>query len=501
MEANRRYEAQQPGLEVVPQEQLQYGQQPEVRNPYEAKEVVVPKYADQHTPPSGYASQYEAQYEAPIAVEATPVRPRRRRKWWLIIGGVVALVVVIAAVLGGVLGSRLTATQTGDGSSAEGAGAQTPTLTAPTGSPTATATGLPQLARAGSPLTVTAMRKTDGGLDIMLYYQDKDNTLGYARCDTSRVLKGNESCWKTNGTFHTFSNAKTQMAVTNLVWETRFKPQTQLFYTGSQNRMLGTSFNDQSNPPIIEDSINNKQYTTGPDSSVAAYWPWSIYQNAEAGLVHIRNNPPAFIGPSDTWDQSTINITALAGSKIAMVPVSTNATRIAGKGGYGVFYQSLDSRLSAAVTHLFELDSTYPLSWPTNLPLITLPKRNAIAAFSTARQSDALQRVDTHVLYLDAESNINMLYTDSSTDPPNWRTAQPAALRGVDAGTNIACTTMSTSSRNEAFNEMMLEPVSEDVRCYFQKGGKLMEGKLMEGKLDGVDWKVGEVAIEVEKEA
>ncbi|KAK0719221.1 hypothetical protein B0H67DRAFT_149002 [Lasiosphaeris hirsuta] len=278
----------------------------------------------------------------------------------------------------------------------------------------------------------------------------------------------------------------------------KVQPQTQLFYTGSQNRFLGTSFNDQSNPSIVEDSVNNKQYTTGPDSSVAAYWPWSIYQNAEAGLVHVRNNPPAFIGPSDTWDQSTINITALAGSKIAMVPVSTNATRIAGKGGYGVFYQSLDSRLSAAVTHLFELDSTYPLSWPTNLPLITLPKRSPIAAFSTGRQSDTLQRVDTYVMYIDADSNINMLYTDSSTDPPNWRTAQPAALKGVDAGTNIACTTMSTSPRNEGLNAMLLEPVSDDgVRCYFQKGGKLMEGKLD----DGVDWNVGEVVIEVEKAA
>jgi len=149
--------------------------------------------------------------------------------------------------------------------------------------------------------------------------------------------------------------------------------QTQLFYTGGDVRLLGTNMNDRSDPRIIEDSINNVGYTTSRESSLAAYWPWLVSQNANGGLVHVRNNPPANLEPAAAWGAADINITALGGTKLAMVPVSTNYTRIASRGGYGVFYQGTDSRLSVAITHLSELNSTYVQSWPTSAFSCTFP--------------------------------------------------------------------------------------------------------------------------------
>jgi len=284
--------------------------------------------------------------------------------------------------------------------------------------------------------------------------------------------------------------------------------QTQLFYTGGDVRLLGTNMNDQSDPRVVEDSINNAAYTTDRESSLAAYWPWLVCQSPNGGLVHVRNNPPANLNPASTWGSADIGVTALAGTKLAMVPLSTNYTNIAGKGGYGVFYQGTDSRLSVTITHLSEMNSTYVQSWPTSafscdlaveerklisvpaLPSITMPKRAAIAAFSVARPADTQQRVNTYVLYLDSASNINMLYTDSSSGSAIWRTSQPAALRGVDSTSNIACLTMATSVRDEAGNAVMLEEASDDTKCFFQKGGALMEARL-----NGLDWIVETMSI------
>lgn len=124
------------------------------------------------------------------------------------------------------------------------------------------------------------------------------------------------------------------------------------------------------------------------------------------------------------------------------------------------------------------------------LPAINLPNKAAIAAFSAARQNDAEQLVDAYVLYIDGSNNINMVYTDSSTAQVTWKTVQPAALRGVDAGTSLACVTTATSGNDERGNAVPLEPVSEGNTCYFQKGGVLMEAKMK-----GLEWTVQSVVI------
>lgn len=147
------------------------------------------------------------------------------------------------------------------------------------------------------------------------------------------------------------------------------QPQTELFYTGEKSRLLGTNLNDVNSPSITEDSVNAVGITMGANSTLAAYWPWTIYQSTDASLHRVRNRLYSTFSPSTTWDGNRIGISALPGSKLAIVPCSANFTRIALKGGYGVFYQTLDGRLSVAVTdsNSPEVDPLYSLSWPTGM--------------------------------------------------------------------------------------------------------------------------------------
>jgi len=116
----------------------------------------------------------------------------------------------------------------------------------------------------------------------------------------------------------------------------------------------------------MADSIDGMGWSTGSESALAAYWPWLVYQEATGALAHVRNNPPASLDPGASWGAAGINVTALLGTKLAMVPASANYTRIAGWGGYAVFYQDRDSRLSVAVTRLTGSDTSLnaPLSFP-----------------------------------------------------------------------------------------------------------------------------------------
>jgi len=215
MDRHNHYDAHiQPGLEVVPQEHTLYSQHPEVRHDsWNAKEIVLPKYPEE--PHLSHASK--APEVLLISPADSPVARKRWNRRWLIIGGVIAVVVIVAAVLGGVLGSK-NGSKVKDSASDPSTGSNSTTTP---GAPSGTVQP-PQFARQGSPLSVTAKRKIDGGVDMLLFYQDKEGEIGYARCDTTKTLQGG-SCWRTNGSFASHSTDRTQLAVTNLVWETHFQ--------------------------------------------------------------------------------------------------------------------------------------------------------------------------------------------------------------------------------------------------------------------------------------
>ncbi|KAK4120276.1 hypothetical protein N657DRAFT_625561 [Parathielavia appendiculata] len=480
------------GLEVAAQERCGYGQSlPEVR-PGEyleaGKEVTTP-YSDypEHSPFSG---------PPPYPPHGPPAEPAgaqatRKKRLWLVIGGVIAVVVVLAAVLGGVLGSRAAnssaASQTGADS---GDSAQNPSTAGNTTDRTSgsNSTGT-QLIRQGSGLSVTGWRKPDGGVETYLFYQDSANGLRYSRCDTSRRSTGNESaCWEPPISFNSVAQMGTRLAASTIIWGDKYRPQTQLFYTDFHTRLLGININAQLQPNVSDDSVNKVDVSTGPNSSLAAYWPWTIYQDPTGELYHVRNLLGGNYEPSVFfWDNNETNTTtALNASRLAVVPTSTNFSLIAVKAGYAVFYQDAASnKLAVAITDLAspEVPEGFAQPWPVALPDIVIPARSPIAAFSVARPGDRLQRVDTYVLYLDANGDIAVLYTapssSSSSEMAAWMTAQPAALKGADRDTDIACLNMPTSFWDAAGADVLLEEASaETARCFFQRGGKVVEVRL-----------------------
>ncbi|KAK4237605.1 hypothetical protein C8A03DRAFT_34407 [Achaetomium macrosporum] len=496
----------QVGLEVAAQEHLPYGQSlPEVRadeytNDGKILTPVVAKYPDQPDP-EFYSTPGP---NGPQGSSKLREGWRKRKRLWLVLISVGAVVVILAIVLGAVLGSRATrssstdsapASQTASSDSSNNNNSNSNNTTS--GSNTTT-TAKPQSIRQGSSLSVTGWRKPDGNVETYLFYQDPQDGLRYSKCDTSHRTPGNDSsCWEAPVSFNSYAKAGTPLAASTILWSDQYQPQIALFYSGFKTRLLGVNFNEQFTPPVSESSVNSRQIFTILDGALAAYWPWTLYQDSAGSLFHVRNLLGGSFAPSDTtWDDNPTNVTALPASRLAVVPLSANFSRIAVKGGYAVFYQAPDARLAVNITDLYspELAEDYPLSWPpTALPAITLPRLAPMAGFSVARAGDPLRRVDTYLLYLDAEKDINVVYTDASAgaERVEWKTARPAALRGADPDTDIACLTMATSFHNAAEAEVHLEEASDATRCYFQRGGVVVEVRLDKG-----DWTVvGSVPI------
>ncbi|KAK4153504.1 hypothetical protein C8A00DRAFT_33732 [Chaetomidium leptoderma] len=260
-------------------------------------------------------------------------------------------------------------------------------------------------------------------------------------------------------------------------------------------------------PPgrINEDSVGHLQISTGLGSSLGAYWPWILYQNGAGVLHHVRNKLSGdTFRPSTEWANVEIDsIRPQMSSRLAVVPTATDFGTIAIQPGHAVFYQDRDSKkLAVSITDLDSPDgpnrsSNFSQPWPTTLPDITLPEQASIVAFSVARHGDTTdRRVDTYVLHLDANGHVNVVYTDSRSSASHvttWKTAVPAALKGADKDTDIACLTMGSSPYNAAGEDVPLEEAKDEMRCFFQRGGKVVEVRLDAGKGDWIA--VGDVPI------
>ena len=82
------------------------------------------------------------------------------------IEAVAAAIVILAAILGSVLGSRATAAAATQSRGVAIGGSETviPAESSPSAAPR------PEKLRQGSPMTVTAIRKVDGGMELFLFY-------------------------------------------------------------------------------------------------------------------------------------------------------------------------------------------------------------------------------------------------------------------------------------------------------------------------------------------
>ncbi|KXH61171.1 hypothetical protein CNYM01_05628 [Colletotrichum nymphaeae SA-01] len=140
-----------------------------------------------------------------------------------------------------------------------------------------------------------------------------------------------------------------------------------------------------------------------------------------------------------------------------------------------MFYTNDDNRLlglsiNNAISSGYEEDS---------ITVPTISKGVSFAAFSIARESDALQRVNIYILFIDASSDINVLRNSAS----GWQLTQPAALKAVDSDSDIACLTMATTYFDSNGSQVLLGQALSETRCYFQRGGLVREAML-----SGDDW-------------
>ncbi|KAK2014367.1 hypothetical protein LZ32DRAFT_627564 [Colletotrichum eremochloae] len=470
---------EQPGLEVVAHEQLRHeqdcsGLQAVVHDYYQQdgnKQVVYRNNEYEKIPVIAHEAEL-----GPAAQQPPPAT--RRRKLWLLAGAGV-LLIVVAAVVGGVVGSKV---------AAEAQRKESPE-SQPTTTANATVAEAAQAIRQGSSLTATGWWKNDGS-EVFLFYQGDDNKIRRSVRDST----ASNTSWQGPDEMDSFATDNSGLAGSLILYDSGYMPQPELFYTNAENKFLGISMNDLFSPWYKEDSVKTMTLKTGVNSSAAAYWPWSIYQAADGQLIEVRNQLlGGDFAPAAQWDAKRLRVRAANASRLALVPASANFSRIAIQGGYGIFYQATDSRLVALIPDLADnVPNDYITSWPTDFPSITLPERGAFAAFSVARPSDSLQRVDTYALYLDASSDINVVYTDSSVSSlPSWKTEQPDALKGADVDTDIACLTMAASARDEFKEQVLLRVAPSMVRCYFQR-----EGLVREVTLNGTQWvDIGSVPI------
>ncbi|KAK0610362.1 hypothetical protein B0T17DRAFT_110853 [Bombardia bombarda] len=507
---NAHMDASQPGLEVVPQERVYHTEQwPQIQNQDVGMEAVqdsrlepVYIYHNHHQDKQDKQDEHESPNEP-----ATPflTRSSRWRRPWVIIACIALVIVVVGAVIGGVLGSRAVRMSNSDASSSPTAGSS-PTASNSTSNGTSNGTLTTSLIRQGSMLTVAGWRKPLG-VEIYLFYQDDRGGLRYSRYDGSRAFSTekspNNTYWDTSASFNSFAQNGTHLASTMIVYHQDYQPQTEIFYIGAGSQLLGSSFN----PTLpggfnVNGAINNQNfYTNLSTTSVASFWPYVIYQRSSGQIVRVRNVLDENWGPVlDKWIAVGQNITGLVGTKLAVVPLTSTFSEMCWIGGYGIIYQDTNNRLAAYVPDLERVSQAtdYEASWPTGTqlnntnfpPSLVLPKNSPIAAFTVARPSDTgpKKRVNTYILYLDESSDINVIY---NVDEKSWKTSQPEVLRGADPDTNIACLTLTMSASNGTGKLMNLEEATGDNRCYFQRGGEVVEAVMSPGMV----WTVTESVL------
>ncbi|KAL2257147.1 hypothetical protein VTK26DRAFT_593 [Humicola hyalothermophila] len=186
----------------------------------------------------------------------------------------------------------------------------------------------------------------------------------------------------------------TRLAGTVLLYREAMQPQVELFYT-SANRVLGLSINKKFAPEVQPDSVNEERLRPAVNSSIAAYWPWMIYQDTEGDLIQVRNLlAGGSYSPQSSWDVDKLGVFPLLGSSLAVVPLFTNITKSSWKGGYAIFYQGSDNHIHVHIPEINAEDIRQPYyhSLPSSTPTVQIPPRAPIAAFAVARPGDSQTR-------------------------------------------------------------------------------------------------------------
>lgn len=130
------------------------------------------------------------------------------------------------------------------------------------------------------------------------------------------------------------------------------------------------------------DSVNNATAAATTGSSLTGYWPYCGYINQDGEVAVVGNVPysDTRLSPTSNWTVTSLAMSAMPGSKLAIVPLVSTMADLLGAGGYGVFYQDTNGNLVYTQPNREAADANGTLidSWPTGESTTNSKSRSSI---------------------------------------------------------------------------------------------------------------------------
>ncbi|KAK4172249.1 hypothetical protein QBC36DRAFT_78199 [Triangularia setosa] len=454
----------QPGLEVVP-----YNHLPEVR-PEEEPKFYLPQAPSQHPEhkihlaedfPQVVNESGKPEVTSPATTEkgTLPVnKSHKRRKCWIIGGTACVVVVIVLCVTLGVVLS-LKARNNASNDAVNG-------------------TSKPETIRSGSKLSAVGWRNPNGDVERFLYYQDPQGQIRRLR---SLAIKGNSTpAWEALPVLDQATNG-TSLAVTIALHGTEYNPQTTIYYEVDK-KVFGATINEASQPAIQLEDVSggwngglSGDFAMGNGADLAAYWPYIITQPESGHIIEVRDMLQSDLSTSTgRLTVRSLGISAYEGTSLCIVPTSSNFTKIAAPGGYGVVYQKPNQGIAFHVPDNETIVGLYGEQLPETFPeQFVFAPQAPMAAFAVARNSNVDDNlVNIYIVVKSYSSSFGVWFTENLS---SWMEESPDALKDVDEDSDIACSTLAPTDLDSEGKEALLEPANGEVRCYFQRGGRLVE--------------------------
>ncbi|KAI4860032.1 hypothetical protein F4820DRAFT_128611 [Hypoxylon rubiginosum] len=469
----------QPGLEVAHSNYPEVVHLPEENYPIPVDEpAFVPYKAEASSPysysnasynaiPGPYAGPYGALNVEQGGLKAPARGNGSRKRLFILIGVLAAIAVIVGAVVGGVLGSQASR----DGSKAAQTTGTSSSPSESTSPPSASSSASPQVnttaVRPNTRLSVTGRRLAGDGFTSRLFWQGGDNKIR-----TSRYSSAGGGAWTAPLVFDGTADARPGTPIAATIY--LVFPQFEVFYLdAASSTFRGINFGEDETVPKV-DSVDTDRpaFSVGEGSRMAAYWPYIIYQNADATFhreVYDSRGDGWFNDTMQGWFDTTVVPYGDSGTGMAVVPV---VKAYQGPYAAGIAFRGRDGRLAI---FSFGGDDT-GISWHSGTPNVAIPAGTSIGAFAVGRANS--NTTNTYILYQDASHMIQAVWQE---DGGAWK--GPQQVGAADAGTDIACLTEVVS---DLPSQVSLSEQPDMRRCYYQSGGRIVEKRLASsGWVDG----------------
>ncbi|KAK1574083.1 uncharacterized protein LY79DRAFT_706727 [Colletotrichum navitas] len=218
-------------------------------------------------------------------------------------------------------------------------------------------------------------------------------------------------------------------------------PQTEVFYIGSPDNILGVNWREGFSRGGLPDSVSEGGYTlSNTGTQIAAYWPSTLLQASNGDVVEVfyEYKAPKF------QEQTAVGITASPGSALVILPreVIRSAGERTTSSSARIIYRDTDGRLQN-----YDRSSGGQKVTSSGQLLGTVDSNFTMAGFAVARLdsgSGGSGALNTWILYQDSKTGkISYLYEDDTT---GWKGPETdAVFEGANNPTQLACVTASSA--------------------------------------------------------